>query len=63
MSRLGGIPMILIGAWLIVDRNNASRVWVRNAFSPVNPETGRIVRVIAGIAFIAGGLSMLAGSS
>jgi hypothetical protein len=62
MSRLQGLPLILLGVWLIADRRNPSRVWVRNVLSPVNSETGMILRVVIGMMLIAAGASMIARS-
>jgi hypothetical protein len=63
MSQLGGIAMILIGAWWIASRNkpinNSLNPWSRPL--PVVPTTAIILKVVAGIFCIVQGISMVAG--
>lgn len=53
--------MIAMGGFLIADRSRGS-VWVPRFFSPLNAETAGILKVVAGVVLIGGGISMIAGN-
>ena len=62
MHRLLGIPLILLGVFLIADRNNSGVSWVRGAFFPLTRETSKTLRVAAGAVLIVFGISVIIGN-